>query len=60
MVTTHAGDEREGKEGVLYVAACSVEDPLVPVCLGLSLSLHLVLIISCDDRRVEVQEQPYT
>lgn len=30
MVTTHAGDNREGKEGVLYVAACSVEDPLVP------------------------------
>lgn len=60
MVTTHAGDDREGREDVLYVAACSVEDPLVPVCLGLSLALHLVLTISWDDRRVEEQEQPYT
>lgn len=44
MVTTHAGDNREGKEGVLYVAACSVEDPLVPVSILFSRSCVTVLI----------------
>ncbi|GAA5911822.1 uncharacterized protein JCM6883_001279 [Sporobolomyces salmoneus] len=40
MVTTRAGDEREGKENVLYVAACSVEDALVPSSASRT-SVHL-------------------
>ncbi|GAA5925542.1 hypothetical protein JCM1841_006362 [Sporobolomyces salmonicolor] len=30
IVNTHASDERRNKENILYVAGCSVEDPLVP------------------------------
>ncbi|GAA6010316.1 hypothetical protein JCM11491_006264 [Sporobolomyces phaffii] len=40
MVTTRAGDDREGKENVLYVAACSVDDPLVPLSSSRT-SVHL-------------------
>ncbi|GAA6061331.1 hypothetical protein JCM10212_003221 [Sporobolomyces blumeae] len=40
MVSTHAEDEREGNENVLYVAACSVDDPLVPKS-GVRTTVHL-------------------
>ncbi|GAA5876281.1 hypothetical protein JCM16303_007082 [Sporobolomyces ruberrimus] len=40
MVTTRTGDDREGKENVLYVAACSVDDPLVPSTASRT-SVHL-------------------
>ncbi|GAA5962461.1 hypothetical protein JCM3765_004304 [Sporobolomyces pararoseus] len=40
MVTTRANDDREGKENVLYVAACSVDDPLVPSTASRT-SVHL-------------------
>lgn len=46
MVTTLATDDREGKENVLYVAACSVDDPLVPVSQSFTLPLFATLFIA--------------